>query len=132
MAYVFSDSVSLLRGLPEEKLGRVVDCLEVVSALAFMSCVVAADNVCSLISTCSFFHVYLCCGSCSSSSVQSSRTSLQDCFEKGEYIIREGEEGSTFFIISKGEVRFCTDLPNVASFTAHTFYKNHVKDHFEV
>lgn len=29
---------------------------------------------------------------------------LQDYFEKGEYIIREGEEGNTFFIIAKGEV----------------------------
>ncbi|TWW77898.1 cGMP-dependent protein kinase 2 [Takifugu flavidus] len=28
----------------------------------------------------------------------------EDYFEKGEYIIREGEEGNTFFIISKGEV----------------------------
>lgn len=31
-------------------------------------------------------------------------TFFQDYFEKGEYIIREGEEGNTFFIISKGEV----------------------------
>lgn len=31
--------------------------------------------------------------------------SFQDYFEKGEYIIREGEEGNTFFIIAKGEVR---------------------------
>ncbi|KAM6922144.1 cGMP-dependent protein kinase 2 [Lycodopsis pacificus] len=52
----FLRSVSLLRGLPEEKLAKVVDCLEV------------------------------------------------DYFEKGEYIIREGEEGNTFFIIAKGEV----------------------------
>ncbi|CAJ1057631.1 cGMP-dependent protein kinase 2 [Xyrichtys novacula] len=52
----FLCSVSLLRGLPEEKLARIVDCLEV------------------------------------------------DCFEKGEYIIREGEEGNTFFIIANGEV----------------------------
>lgn len=37
---------------------------------------------------------------------QSLRSSFQDCFEKGEYIIREGEEGNTFFIISKGEVRY--------------------------
>uniref|UniRef100_A0A3Q3D1R2 cGMP-dependent protein kinase n=1 Tax=Hippocampus comes TaxID=109280 RepID=A0A3Q3D1R2_HIPCM len=29
---------------------------------------------------------------------------LQDYFEKGEYIIREGEDGNTFFIIAKGEV----------------------------
>ncbi|KAI3363182.1 hypothetical protein L3Q82_011548, partial [Scortum barcoo] len=28
----------------------------------------------------------------------------RDYFEKGEYIIREGEEGNTFFIIAKGEV----------------------------
>lgn len=33
---------------------------------------------------------------------------LQDYFEKGEYIIREGEDGNTFFIIAKGEVRFPT------------------------
>ena len=32
--------------------------------------------------------------------------SFQDYFEKGEYIIREGEEGNTFFIIAKGEVRY--------------------------
>lgn len=30
---------------------------------------------------------------------------LQDYYEKGEYIIREGEEGDTFFIIAKGQVR---------------------------
>ncbi|KAM6997891.1 cGMP-dependent protein kinase 2 isoform 2-T2 [Tautogolabrus adspersus] len=54
--FSFLSSVSLLRGLPEEKLARIVDCLEV------------------------------------------------DCFEKGEYIIREGEEGNTFFIIANGEV----------------------------
>lgn len=28
----------------------------------------------------------------------------QDYFDKGDYIIREGEEGDTFFIIAKGEV----------------------------
>ncbi|XP_061600620.1 cGMP-dependent protein kinase 2 [Cololabis saira] len=54
--FSFLRSVSLLRDLPEEKLVKIVDCLEV------------------------------------------------DCFEKGEYIIREGEEGNTFFIIAKGEV----------------------------
>uniref|UniRef100_A0A674P6R0 cGMP-dependent protein kinase n=1 Tax=Takifugu rubripes TaxID=31033 RepID=A0A674P6R0_TAKRU len=53
--FSFLRSVSLLQGLPEQKLAKIVDCLEV------------------------------------------------DYFEKGEYIIREGEEGNTFFIISKGE-----------------------------
>lgn len=52
----------------------------------------------------------------SSCSVQSLRTSLQDYFEKGEYIIREGEEGNTFFIISKGEVRYW--------FTQHGLFKS--------
>uniref|UniRef100_A0A671UET0 cGMP-dependent protein kinase n=1 Tax=Sparus aurata TaxID=8175 RepID=A0A671UET0_SPAAU len=55
--FSFLCSVSLLRGLPEEKLAKIVDCLEV------------------------------------------------DHFEKGEHIIREGEEGNTFFIIAKGEVK---------------------------
>ncbi|XP_069577481.1 cGMP-dependent protein kinase 2 [Brachyistius frenatus] len=54
--FSFLRSVSLLQELPEEKLAKIVDCLEV------------------------------------------------DYFEKGEYIIREGEEGNTFFIIAKGEV----------------------------
>ncbi|XP_065153380.1 cGMP-dependent protein kinase 2 [Paramisgurnus dabryanus] len=54
--FSFLRSVSLLRDLPEEKLAKIVDCLEV------------------------------------------------DYFDKGEYIIREGEEGNTFFIIAKGEV----------------------------
>lgn len=36
--------------------------------------------------------------------------SFQDHFEKGEYIIREGEEGNTFFIIAKGEVRYLHSL----------------------
>ncbi|XP_058507920.1 cGMP-dependent protein kinase 2 [Solea solea] len=54
--FCFLRSVPLLRDLPEEKLAKIIDCLEV------------------------------------------------DCFEKGEYIIREGEEGNTFFIIAKGEV----------------------------
>uniref|UniRef100_A0A673WF11 cGMP-dependent protein kinase n=1 Tax=Salmo trutta TaxID=8032 RepID=A0A673WF11_SALTR len=54
--FSFLRSVSLLRDLPEEKLAKIVDCLEI------------------------------------------------DYFDKGEYIIREGEEGNTFFIIAKGEV----------------------------
>ncbi|XP_071397506.1 cGMP-dependent protein kinase 2 [Centroberyx affinis] len=54
--FSFLRSVSLLRELPEEKLAKIVDCLEI------------------------------------------------DYFDKGEYIIREGEEGNTFFIIAKGEV----------------------------
>ncbi|XP_052007262.1 cGMP-dependent protein kinase 2 [Xyrauchen texanus] len=54
--FSFLRSVSLLKDLPEEKLSKIVDCLEV------------------------------------------------DYFDKGEYIIREGEEGNTFFIIAKGEV----------------------------
>ncbi|CAN0440529.1 unnamed protein product [Lampetra planeri] len=53
----FLRSVSLLRQLPEEKLARIVDCMEVES------------------------------------------------YVKGEYIIRQGEEGSTFFIIARGSVR---------------------------
>uniref|UniRef100_A0A8B9RIZ4 cGMP-dependent protein kinase n=1 Tax=Astyanax mexicanus TaxID=7994 RepID=A0A8B9RIZ4_ASTMX len=53
---IFFCSVSLLKDLPEEKLAKIVDCLEI------------------------------------------------DYFDKGEYIIREGEEGNTFFIIAKGEV----------------------------
>uniref|UniRef100_A0A6Q2ZJ76 cGMP-dependent protein kinase n=1 Tax=Esox lucius TaxID=8010 RepID=A0A6Q2ZJ76_ESOLU len=53
--FSFLRSVSLLRDLPEEKLAKIVDCLEI------------------------------------------------DYFDKGEYIIREGEEGNTFFIIAKGE-----------------------------
>uniref|UniRef100_A0AAQ5XNW4 cGMP-dependent protein kinase n=1 Tax=Amphiprion ocellaris TaxID=80972 RepID=A0AAQ5XNW4_AMPOC len=60
--FSFLRSVSLLRELPEEKLAKIVDCLEV------------------------------------------------DHFEKGEYIIREGEEGNTFFIIAKGEVRYLHSL----------------------
>ncbi|XP_061545825.1 cGMP-dependent protein kinase 2 isoform X3 [Phycodurus eques] len=54
--FSFLRSVSLLQELPEEKLAKIVDCLEV------------------------------------------------DYFQKGEYIIREGEDGNTFFIIAKGEV----------------------------
>ncbi|XP_076831412.1 cGMP-dependent protein kinase 2 isoform X2 [Brachyhypopomus gauderio] len=54
--FCFLRSVSLLKDLPEEKLAKIVDCLEI------------------------------------------------DYFDKGEYIIREGEEGNTFFIIAKGEV----------------------------
>ncbi|XP_053730824.1 cGMP-dependent protein kinase 2 isoform X1 [Synchiropus splendidus] len=52
----FLRSVSLLQQLPEEKLAKIVDCLEV------------------------------------------------EYFDEGEYIIREGEEGNTFFIIAKGGV----------------------------
>ena len=37
---------------------------------------------------------------------------FQDYFDKGEYIIREGEEGSTFFIIAKGEVRYLYFFPH--------------------
>ncbi|MEE6460183.1 hypothetical protein FKM82_000878 [Ascaphus truei] len=53
----FLRSVSLLKKLPEDKLMKIVDCLEV------------------------------------------------EYYEKGEYIIREGEEGSTFFIIARGKVK---------------------------
>jgi len=27
-------------------------------------------------------------------------------YKKGDYVIREGEEGNTFFIIAKGNVRY--------------------------
>ncbi|CAH2301752.1 cGMP-dependent kinase 2 isoform X1 [Pelobates cultripes] len=50
-------SVSLLKRLPEDKLMKIADCLEV------------------------------------------------EYYEKGDYIIRQGEEGSTFFIIAKGKVK---------------------------
>eukprot|EP00062_Callorhinchus_milii_P001560 gi/632936804/ref/XP_007896165.1/ PREDICTED: cGMP-dependent protein kinase 2-like [Callorhinchus milii] len=53
----FLRSVSLLKDFPEEKLAKIVDCLEV------------------------------------------------DYYDEGEYIIRQGEEGNTFFIIAKGKVR---------------------------
>lgn len=55
--FSFLRSVTLLKDLPEEKLSKIVDCLEV------------------------------------------------DFYDKGDYIIREGEEGNTFFIIAKGKVR---------------------------
>ncbi|MGH0184091.1 UNVERIFIED_CONTAM: hypothetical protein FKN15_013919 [Acipenser sinensis] len=52
----FLRSVSLFTNLPEDKLSKIVDCLEV------------------------------------------------EYYDKGDYIIREGEEGSTFYIITKGKV----------------------------
>ncbi|NXQ57537.1 KGP2 kinase, partial [Anthoscopus minutus] len=52
----FSVSVSLLKNLPEDKLTKIMDCLEV------------------------------------------------EYYDKGDYVIREGEEGNTFFIIAKGKV----------------------------
>ncbi|XP_055444881.1 cGMP-dependent protein kinase 2 [Bubalus kerabau] len=52
-----SISVSLLKNLPEDKLTKIIDCLEV------------------------------------------------EYYDKGDYIIREGEEGSTFFILAKGKVK---------------------------
>uniref|UniRef100_A0A8C8AN78 cGMP-dependent protein kinase n=1 Tax=Otus sunia TaxID=257818 RepID=A0A8C8AN78_9STRI len=52
----FLRSVSLLKNLPEDKLAKIMDCLEV------------------------------------------------EYYDKGDYIIREGEEGNTFFIIAKGKV----------------------------
>nr|XP_006630513.1 PREDICTED: cGMP-dependent protein kinase 2-like isoform X1 [Lepisosteus oculatus] len=54
--FSFLCSVSLLKDLPEEKLAKIVDCLEV------------------------------------------------DYYDEGDYVIREGEEGNTFFIIAKGAV----------------------------
>ncbi|XP_075060654.1 cGMP-dependent protein kinase 2 [Mixophyes fleayi] len=53
----FLRSVFLLKKLPEDKLMKIADCLEL------------------------------------------------EWYEKGDYIIREGEEGSTFFIITKGKVK---------------------------
>ncbi|XP_030579348.1 cGMP-dependent protein kinase 2 [Archocentrus centrarchus] len=53
----FLRSVSLLANLPEDKLSKIVDCLEV------------------------------------------------EYYDKGEYVIREGEEGSTFYIIAQGKVK---------------------------
>uniref|UniRef100_A0A663LWD6 cGMP-dependent protein kinase n=1 Tax=Athene cunicularia TaxID=194338 RepID=A0A663LWD6_ATHCN len=52
----FLRSVSLLKNLPEDKLAKIMDCLEV------------------------------------------------EYYDKGDYVIREGEEGNTFFIIAKGKV----------------------------
>lgn len=53
----FLRSVSLLKNLPEDKLTKIMDCLEV------------------------------------------------EYYNKGDYVIREGEEGNTFFIIAKGKVK---------------------------
>ncbi|XP_025945459.1 cGMP-dependent protein kinase 2 isoform X4 [Apteryx rowi] len=53
----FLRSVSLLKSLPEDKLTKIMDCLEV------------------------------------------------EYYDEGDYVIREGEEGSTFFIIAKGKVK---------------------------
>ncbi|KAG8515235.1 cGMP-dependent protein kinase 2 [Galemys pyrenaicus] len=53
----FLRSVSLLKNLPEDKLTKIIDCLEV------------------------------------------------EYYDKGDFIIREGEEGSTFFILAKGKVK---------------------------
>ncbi|KAH0615794.1 hypothetical protein JD844_026306 [Phrynosoma platyrhinos] len=53
----FLRSVSLLKNLPEDKLSKIVDCLEV------------------------------------------------EYYDKGDYVIREGEEGNTFFVIAKGKVK---------------------------
>ncbi|XP_036620285.1 cGMP-dependent protein kinase 2 isoform X1 [Trichosurus vulpecula] len=53
----FLRSVCLLKNLPEDKLTKIIDCLEV------------------------------------------------EYYDKGDYIIREGEEGSTFFILAKGVVK---------------------------
>ncbi|XP_015271961.1 PREDICTED: cGMP-dependent protein kinase 2 isoform X5 [Gekko japonicus] len=53
----FLRSVSLLKNLPEEKLTKIIDCLEV------------------------------------------------EYYDKGDYVIREGEEGNTFFVIAKGKVK---------------------------
>uniref|UniRef100_A0AAY4EV73 cGMP-dependent protein kinase n=1 Tax=Denticeps clupeoides TaxID=299321 RepID=A0AAY4EV73_9TELE len=64
--FSFLRSVSLLKNLPEEKLAKIVDCLDV------------------------------------------------DYFDKGDYIIREGEEGNTFFIIAKGEVSVTQTLEGFA------------------
>ncbi|KAM6136032.1 cGMP-dependent protein kinase 2 isoform 1-T1 [Phoenicopterus ruber ruber] len=52
----FLRSVSLLKNLPEDKLTKIMDCLEV------------------------------------------------EYYDKGDYVIREGEEGNTFFIIAEGKV----------------------------
>ncbi|XP_059194111.1 cGMP-dependent protein kinase 2 isoform X2 [Centropristis striata] len=52
----FLRSVSLLANLPEDKLSKIVDCLE-------------------------------------------------EYYDKGDYVIREGEEGSTFYIIAQGKVK---------------------------
>ncbi|KAL6465606.1 hypothetical protein MHYP_G00257390 [Metynnis hypsauchen] len=53
----FLRSVSLLANLPEDKLTKIVDCLEV------------------------------------------------EYYDKGDYVIREGEEGNTFYIIAKGKIK---------------------------
>uniref|UniRef100_A0A8D0GFB5 cGMP-dependent protein kinase n=1 Tax=Sphenodon punctatus TaxID=8508 RepID=A0A8D0GFB5_SPHPU len=53
----FLRSVSLLKNLPEDKLTKIIDCLDV------------------------------------------------EYYDKGDYVIREGEEGSTFFVIAKGKVK---------------------------
>uniref|UniRef100_UPI00398EB7E7 cGMP-dependent protein kinase 2 n=1 Tax=Pristiophorus japonicus TaxID=55135 RepID=UPI00398EB7E7 len=60
----FLRSVSLLKNLPEDKLAKIVDCLEV------------------------------------------------EYYDKGDYIIREGEEGSTFFILAKGKVKVTQSTDN--------------------
>ncbi|XP_048366087.1 cGMP-dependent protein kinase 2 isoform X1 [Sphaerodactylus townsendi] len=53
----FLRSVSLLKNLPDDKLTKIIDCLEV------------------------------------------------EYYDKGDYVIREGEEGNTFFVIARGKVK---------------------------
>ncbi|XP_077416533.1 cGMP-dependent protein kinase 2 isoform X2 [Vanacampus margaritifer] len=60
----FLRSVSLLANLPDDKLSKIVDCLEV------------------------------------------------EYYNKGDYVIREGEEGSTFYIIAQGKVKVTQTTEN--------------------
>ncbi|XP_057688876.1 cGMP-dependent protein kinase 2 isoform X1 [Corythoichthys intestinalis] len=63
----FLRSVSLLANLPDDKLSKIVDCLEV------------------------------------------------EYYKKGDYVIREGEEGSTFYIIARGKVKVTQSTEGRAS-----------------
>ncbi len=53
----------------------------------------------------------------------------QEYYNKGDYIIREGEEGNTFYVIANGKV-ICNILSSKKTFSAMKY--EHIQDELDV
>lgn len=101
-------SVPTFKGLPEETLSKLADVMEeVFKSNPLRHLHISDDMILS--------NVCICCHG-SSSSVVASRVlqpntalCLQTHYDDGDYIIRQGARGDTFFIISNGKVADTSD-----------------------
>lgn len=101
-------SVPTFKGLPEETLSKLADVMEEVFKSHPLRHLHISDDM-------TLSNVCICCRGSSSSVVASwvlqpnAALCLQTHYDDGDYIIRQGARGDTFFIISNGKVADTSD-----------------------